>query len=208
MGNFDSISRILANVEQNPHWQTRQQLRRIRAHWGAIAGETVARHTRPIALENQRLKIATASNSWSQNLMFERQRLLQKLNRHFQNPPLTPPIKQLHFSTAGWSQNQPSRPKSSPPQFGVTDEPPRQSISKLTTELTTDKSVKDAVEGDRPLDVSPAATPTQAFQNWAEQRQRQTHTNPPCPICTAPTPPQELKRWQCCSLCATRQWRT
>ncbi|MEM9244708.1 MAG: DUF721 domain-containing protein [Cyanobacteria bacterium P01_F01_bin.153] len=204
MGNFDSISHILANVEQNPHWQTRQQLRRIREHWEAIAGETVARHTRPVALQNQQLKIATASNSWSQNLMFERQRLLQKLNRHFQNPPLTPPIKELYFSTARWSQNQPSRPKSSTPQFGATEEPARQSINKSTT----DESAKDAIESDHPFEVSPADTPAQAFQNWAQQRQRQTYTSPPCPICTAPTPPQELQRWQCCSLCATHRWRT
>ncbi|MGD1850858.1 MAG: DciA family protein [Cyanophyceae cyanobacterium] len=206
MGNFDSISRILTNVEQNPHWQTHQQLRRIRDHWEAIAGETVARHTRPISLQNQQLKIATASNSWSQNLMFERQRLLQKLNRHFKNPPLNPPVQQLHFSTARWSQSQPKpSTQSSQPDDTVAGDDWVQGSGK-----GDGKGNGEAPGGDRPpQNISTSATdPAQAFQNWAHQIQQQTQTRPPCPVCTAPTPVEELQRWQCCSLCASHQWRT
>ncbi|MEM9771416.1 MAG: DUF721 domain-containing protein, partial [Cyanobacteria bacterium P01_D01_bin.73] len=184
MGNFDPISHVLANVEQNPHWQQRQQLRRICNNWEAIVGKTVAEHARPVAVKNQQLRIATTSNSWSQNLMFERQRLLKKLNQHFQSAPLNPPIHQLHFSTARWTQ-----PKPAPvaPQQTVRDRQPSQT---------------------RNSSPSQGITAKQAFDNWAQHIQQQTSAYPPCPICKAPTPPQDLDRWQCCSPCATHQWRT
>ncbi len=201
MGNFDPIRQILVNVEQNPQWHGRQQLRRIRDHWPAIVGDAVARHTRPIALHDQQLRVATSTPTWSQNLMFERQRLLKKLNQYFQNPPLSPPITQLHFSPGRWSQTQPAPPRKKTRQ--KTREKPRKKIREKTTPAVPPRSPRLT-----PPPTPHHNTPQQAFQSWSQQVQKQREPYPPCPLCQIPTPPTELERWNCCAHCATQHWRT
>lgn len=216
MGNFDPIRHILAGVEQNPHWQGRQQLRQIQTHWGAIVGEAVARHTRPITLHNQQLKVATTSQAWAQNLMFERNRLRAKLNQylqtlqtpHLQNSPLTPPIQQLHFSAGQWPKS-----KSKPTSTSTKSQPTRQRDRPATpprqhAQRQPAPSPPQSLSPQSPPPSPPKLTPQDAFSHWSEQIQTQRQHLPPCPICNVPTPPAELKRWQCCSLCATRQWRS
>lgn len=174
-----SLHQVLTTIEAQEEWKARQQLQQVRTCWLEIVGQVVSQHTRPIAIHNQTLKVATSGSAWAQTLSFERHRILAKLN-----PRLSAPLGEIHFSTAHWQQ-----PTARSPQPPVGD-PHHPSWVGQPTERSPRPEPGDAAT---------------AFRQWAAHMQGRSKQLPLCPQCQCPTPPGELDRWACCSICVSRQ---
>lgn len=151
--------------------------------WAEVVGTVIAAHTQPLSIQRDVLRVATSSAAWAQNLTFERQRLLVKLNEK-----LPDPLVDIRFSTAGWKRPQ--------------DKPNQQKILSLR-EHPSYVGDQISVRGDRP---SKSENANVAFENWAKAMQARSHNLPVCPQCESPTPPGEIQRWGVCSICATKQF--
>lgn len=59
-----------------------------------------------------------------------------------------------------------------------------------------------------PKVTAPPTTPLEAFQRWQQLVKTQRSHLPKCPVCSSPTDPQELERWQICRICVQKQFKT
>jgi predicted nucleic acid-binding Zn ribbon protein len=177
-----SVNDILGALEQQAGWQE-QPFLKVRQFWAEVVGAVAAKHTQPLIIQRDVLRVATSSAAWAQNLAFKRQLILLKLNEK-----LPTPLVDIRFSTAGW-QN----PSAHPPQqlTGLPQEHP----SYLG-------NVSDIRRNDLPAQENAQAT----FSKWAEAMQVRSHGLPLCTQCQCPTPPGELQRWQVCAVCASQQF--
>jgi len=179
-----SLHQVLNAFDQQPTWQQRQQFQRLLARWPEVVGPVVAAQTRPVALQRDWLQVATSSAAWAQNLMFERQRILEKLNAQL---PLA--IKDIRFSTAHW-YNGGAETVTSESQRIWQQHPSRTGAGSHAPSPGSNE-VKD---------------PETAFNHWAERMRSRTQHLPLCPACRCPAPAGELERWSVCSLCAAKAW--
>lgn len=178
-----SLNQVLGSFEQQPTWNHRQQFQRLLACWPEVVGAVVAGQTRPIALQRDVLQVATSSSVWAQNLMFERQRILDKLNAR-----LRLSVKDIRFSTAHWYNG---------------------GAETITSEAQKIWQQHPSRTGEPGFASTPLATPkdaTAAFQSWAGRVRSRSQHLPLCPACRCPTPQGELQRWSVCSLCAAKAW--
>lgn len=176
-----SVNDILKVLEAESEWQE-QPFQRLLKCWAEVLGAVRSTHTRPLSIQRDVLWVATSSAAWAQNLTFERQRLLLKLNEK-----LSIGLVDIRFSTAQWR-----RPQDTP------KEQPTISLSEHPSYVGQQTNVRyDAPSA--PEDAHAA------FQNWARTVQARSHGLPLCPLCDCPTPPGELQRWGVCSVCAARQ---
>jgi len=188
-----SLDGLLNRLETQPEWQTHRQLRAVLDCWHQVVGEIVAQQTQPIAIQQLVLHVAVANHLWAQNLMFERVRILDKLNPH-----LSTPLKDIRFSTARWHK-QDTQPS-------------------LADLVTTWHSHPSFLEGDnrgakRSLpprmvsqrDPAPHQDPEVVFQGWIQQVQQRLQSLPLCPKCHCPAPIGELQRWSVCAPCAVKK---
>lgn len=95
--NLDSILGRFGNDEA---WQEQRLFQMLRGRWESVVGETVAAHSRPTGVHHRVLQVATSGAVWSQNLTFERRRILQKIQRVA--PLRSLELKDIRFSTADW----------------------------------------------------------------------------------------------------------
>lgn len=179
---MQSLCQVLGVLETRDSWKKRQQFRQLVVCWAEVVGSVVAAQTRPLFIQRQVLEVATSSSAWSQNLAFERCRILEKLNTR-----LPYPITDIRFSTAQWHSQANRDTNSSESSILWQDHP-----SQITS-----------VPRSRPLAPLPA-DPQTAFQQWANRVRDRSRHLPPCPVCHAPTPPGELQRWSICALCAAK----
>ncbi|MGI2903258.1 DUF721 domain-containing protein [Tolypothrix sp. VBCCA 56010] len=159
-----------------------QPFKRLLKCWAEVVGSAIAAHTQPLSIQRDVLRVATSSAAWAQNLTFERQRLLVKLNEK-----LPDPLVDIHFSTAGWKRPQ----------------------DKANQQKTLSPCEHPSYLGDetrKERDRAPTKNTNAAFENWAKKMQRRSHNLPICPQCQSPTPPGEIQRWGVCSICATKQF--
>jgi predicted nucleic acid-binding Zn ribbon protein len=183
---FQSIDRVLGQLGDRYRAHDQQHSQRLLRAWVEAVGPVVAVQTRPISIYNEVLRVATSSSAWAQNLVFERQRILAKLN-----VLLASPLVDIKFSPAQW-QEQPRSALSASLQAQLWQQHP----SRMTTEV-----------GQISVQRSEALTePLQAFKHWGTLIRSRTQNMPVCPRCQCPTPPGELKRWALCSLCIAKQW--
>jgi predicted nucleic acid-binding Zn ribbon protein len=183
MMSFKSINDILSVLEAQANWQE-QPFQRLLKCWSEIVGEKVANYTRPLSIQRNVLRVATASASWAQTLTFERQRLLLKLNEK-----LSLHLVDIHFSTAGWQLPKNSDKK----QKGLLPQEHPSYLGEL-------KPVN--------RDVSPSSQDVnEVFQYWAKTVQERSHHLPLCPSCHCPTPQGELERWRVCSVCVAKKFK-
>ncbi|KAB8335086.1 DUF721 domain-containing protein [Scytonema tolypothrichoides VB-61278] len=177
-----SINDILEVLAAQPEWQE-PPFQRLLACWTQVVGSVIVAHTKPLSLQRDVLRVATSSAAWAQNLTFERQRLILKLNQK-----LSIGLKDIHFSTAGWQRPQ-----------NIAKEQQTILLSEHPSYVGDGMSIDDG-------DLTPKAKDASAaFQNWARTVQGRSHNLPLCPLCHCPTPPGELQRWGVCSLCAAKQ---
>jgi predicted nucleic acid-binding Zn ribbon protein len=179
---FKSVNDILGALQVQAKCLEHQEQSLLKC-WAEVVGAVVAAHTQPLSIQRNVLQVATSSAAWAQNLTFERQRLLLKLNEK-----LSTPLVDIRFSTALWQ-----RSKKTPAI--------EQSIlsSQHPCYLGNDTKV--------PGDASHTSGNANAtFKHWAETVRQRSHGLPLCPQCHCPTPPGELQRWHVCSLCAAKQF--
>ncbi|OCQ98291.1 RNA-binding protein [Nostoc sp. MBR 210] len=177
-----SVNDILGCLEQQARWQE-QPFQKVLHFWAEVVGAVAAKHTQPIMIQRDVLRVATSSAAWAQNLAFKRQIILLRLN-----PNLPAPLVDIRFSTAGW-QNSSAKPQP-------------------TTNLPQEHPSYLGKTGAVQPDAAPAQeTPETAFGEWAKKMQMRSHNLPLCPQCQSPTPPGELHRWQVCAICASKQFQ-
>ena len=177
-----SVNDILG-VLQIQNLLQEQPFPRLLKCWSEVVGAVVAAHTQPLSIQRDVLRVATSSAAWAQNLTFERQRLLLKLNEK-----LPTPLVDIRFSTAGWQR---------PQDIGKQQQTlsPHEHPSYLGDDIS--------VSGD----VMPTTkNANAAFGHWAKAMQGRSHNLPLCPQCQSPTPPGEIQRWGVCFICATKQF--
>ncbi|OKH11665.1 RNA-binding protein [Fischerella major NIES-592] len=179
---FKSINDILCLLQLETKLQE-QPFQRLLKCWSEVVGTTVAAHARPLSLQRDVLRVATSSAAWAQNLTFERQRLLVKLNA-----VLPTPLVDIRFSTAGWHS---VKQVDQPPKLSA----PLQHPSYLGKEFSIENDVK-----------STASDANAAFADWTVAIQRRLQGLALCPNCEYPTPPGELQRWGVCCLCAAKKF--
>lgn len=186
---LQSLQQVLGVLETQYKPQPIQQVIQC---WPEVVGPIVAAQTRPLSLQRSILRVATSSAAWAQNLVFERQRILEKLNNQ-----LSLALTDIRFSTAQWTQ-----PAAAKTSFGAQEQallwqahPSRLPESNQLASLA-------------PVTAASGLTdPVEVFHNWTRIVKSRTHHLPNCPQCHCPTPPGELDRWQVCSLCAAKQWK-
>ncbi|MEX0269507.1 DciA family protein [Leptolyngbyaceae cyanobacterium UHCC 1019] len=184
---FHSLNHVLGSLEGQYKQKQQQQLQQVLGHWQSVVGVVVAAQTRPISVQRGVLKVATSSSAWAQNLVFERQRILEKLNQ-----VLSRSLTDIRFSTAQWAEIPLATFPGEQEQTALWQDHP----SRLPA-------------GTIPLSNSatlPSDTPLVAFQQWATLMRSRTNHLPHCPQCHSPTPIGELERWQICSLCVAKRW--
>lgn len=182
---FKSLDHVLGQLGDRYRAYDQQHSQRLLRAWVEAVGPVVAVQTRPLSINNDVLRVATSSSAWAQNLVFERQRILVKLN-----VLLSSSLVDIRFSSAQW-QEQPRSILNASLQAQLWQQHP----SRLTEAVQLAKQ-RPEVQTD----------PLQAFQSWRERLRSRAQNMPVCPRCQCPTPPGELKRWALCSLCAAKQW--
>ncbi len=190
------LNGILKGIGSRGEWDEQRQLKRLMGQWEAIVGASVAQHSCPLEVHNGILQVATSTAVWSQNLSFERRRILKKLNQraHFKILGL----KEIRFSTAQWH----NRPGSS----GAVTVDKRLNSYQQQIQWQQHPSRLPPPENEQPHPEE-AESATQAFDRWSQRRQQQINQVPPCPQCKTPAPEGELQRWGVCAFCMTQQWQ-
>jgi len=184
---FKSLHHVLGSLENQYKPQAQQQLQTLLCCWTEVVGAVVAAQARPLTVQRGVLRVATASSAWAQNLIFERQRILEKLNAVL---PYT--LEDIRFSTAHWeSQRSPLLPSGSEQQTELWRQHP---------------SRADAYPVMGKRQIQAITDPLHAFEYWANLMRSRTRQLPSCPQCQCPTPKGELDRWGVCSLCITKRW--
>jgi predicted nucleic acid-binding Zn ribbon protein len=193
---LDALQQLIDRFERQPQWQTQRQFRQVLTHWGSTVGASVAAQTQPVRIDQGVLQVAVTNAAWGQTLLFERQRILTKLN-----DSVTPSLKDIRFSTGDWFR----RPRAQ-----------RQAASEDSAELRShpsylplplDQAGGAAADSAQPALPRPGSARA-AFEQWAVRHQQLTQHQPQCPSCHSPCPPGELQRWSVCSLCAAKTWRS
>ncbi len=177
-----SVNDIL-NILQLETKLQEQPFQRLLKCWSEVVGTAVAAHTRPLSIQRNVLWVATSSAAWAQNLTFERQRLLVKLNALLPNP-----LVDIRFSTAEWHS---SKQVADQPNSSVNPQHPSYLGKQIAPENHLNSDAGDA---------------NTTFADWAVAIQARSHHLPLCPECESPTPPGELQRWGICCLCAAKKF--
>lgn len=176
---FVSLRQAFDFLPHEDKWKSQRRFQQLVACWPEIVGAVVAAQTRPYAIQRQTLQVGTSSPVWAQTLVFERLRILEKLNARM-NLKLT----DIRFSTVYWHAH--------------SDRP----IPSQTSQLWQEHPSR--VEPLKPPVVASPHDAGQAFQHWSQTIQAQTQHLPLCPRCHCPTPEGELRRWSICGHCISQ----
>ncbi|MEA5565948.1 DUF721 domain-containing protein [Anabaena sp. UHCC 0399] len=175
------INDILGILEQQAKWRE-DPFQLLIQSWAEIVGTVAAKHSRPLSMQRDVLRVATSSAAWAQNLTFSRQALLVKLNAK-----LSMSLVDMRFSTAGWQKSKEvSQPQ---PSFLPSEHPSY--LGDIHNYSTVSKTTEQNAN--------------QAFESWSRIRQARSQGLPLCSQCQSPTPPGELQRWGVCALCSVKQ---
>ena len=218
---FNSLDHILGDLAAQTLGQKQREYQQLVESWAIAVGPKINQHTRPLAVERGVLRVATSSAAWAQNLMFERRRILQRLN-----VGRSEAIADIRFSPKDWSKSDVKCPDLADQEILWQDHPSR--LAQLSADSPTPKSSEAGLphsfqlnpnsRGDRlrastlRMDSQHRRKPGEVenaqgtFERWAQRVQAQSLGLPLCPQCGCPTPPGELERWSVCALCAPKQW--
>ncbi len=201
---FQSLHTVLDDLQQGYQTRGKSQVNQLMQQWAIAVGPVVAAQTKPLNLYRGVLKVATSSAVWAQTLMFERHRILEKLQ---QTSDLT--VTDIRFSPGDWNTTTPPQIPGEVFQQELWQAHP----SRLAPGHTA--SVPRARPGIAPAPPStsdqPAPSPDPhtaqlAFQQWAATMKLRSRQLPLCPECQCPAPSGELQRWAVCGICASKRW--
>lgn len=178
---FKSVNNILDVLKNQAKWQE-HPFQNLLDNWPQIVGKVIATHSQPLYIKQRILWVATSSASWAQNLTFERQNLILKLN-HL----LPTPLVDIRFSTSGWQRRKNHNE--------ITENlSPCHHPSYIGLQVKAQSNTKRTINNSQTV-----------FQDWVKAVKIRAHGLPLCPQCNCPTPAGELKRWGVCSLCAAKR---
>jgi predicted nucleic acid-binding Zn ribbon protein len=173
---LEPVNTVLGKFRK-AQWKQQREFGKLQHAWSEVVGPAVAAQAQPTQITAQQvLLVATSSAVWAQNLAFERQRLLIKLN-----DLLDQPLTDIRFSTSQWRSRSSSLQSAKP---------------------WTPKSLVTGPEN--VVDSQTMPDYREVFLRWSERVKAQSQSYPPCPQCGCATPPAELQRWSVCGLCAVR----
>ena len=199
---FNSLESILEQLEQQPGWEKFRDYRQLLKCWDNAINQNTAKHTRPLYITRQVLWVATSSSARAQELSFQRYTLLKRLNKQL---PFT--LKDIRFSSSRWHVS--------------TDEINRSEIMFRASEQKSDlKSQFEPKNKDKAIDTkvvnkslqnninepSNSAKAKMAARRWLDKVNQNSSSWSACPKCNAPASIKEIKRWNLCYLCVSRQW--
>ncbi len=186
---FQGLESVLRQIERQYRSPAQRHWRLVVELWPQVVGAQLAQQTKPENIRSQVLLVAVANPVIVQTLMFERSRLLKRLNQQLAARQVEQlaetTIIDLRFSTRGW--HQPKTLESPYNQFGRWEQHPCRVASKSTAA--------------KPIQTSLFRDPTNVFQQWADHMRDQHQAFPLCPNCAGPALAGELERWGQCSLC-------
>lgn len=176
-----SLGRVLNQVRSQPNWKSLRQLDALRDLWPQVVGEAVAAQTFPVKLQRQVLHVAVSTPAWGQNLSYQRQLILKKLN-----PYVDTPIRDIRFAPNAWQHaRQTQRDRAIP------------------------AGINAALHTAYPPQTQPVKPPpdnaAEAFQRWAERVKQAQKDFPRCPSCFRHAPTAELDLWYVCGHCRMQQ---
>jgi predicted nucleic acid-binding Zn ribbon protein len=161
---FDSIDRILKEIEQQPGWELQQQYRLLLQCWSSIVEPKVALHTRPLYVMRKVLWVATSSSVWAQNLSMQRYSLLKKLNAK-----LSEQLIDIRFSPAKWHSKKSSSTESHKiepvNEARVVFSPTEENTSKTTFQRWSDL-IKARSQNFPVCPQCQSPTPPEELQRW------------------------------------------
>lgn len=171
---FNSIDKLLNQILSQPQWERQRRYHQLTKFWYQVINQKIAQHTRPVSLRDDILYIATSSSSWCQDLNLQRRSLIVKINRRIETP-----IKDLHFASVKWYQNQ-----------------------VITTDNQDDsKEHPSMIIPESSFNFFPSDTPQEALEKWLQVIKNRATTWKICPRCHTNCPEGELKRWNICAIC-------
>jgi predicted nucleic acid-binding Zn ribbon protein len=172
---LEPVSQVLGKFRKT-QWQQQREFGKLQQAWADIVGPVVAAQAQPIQITSQQvLLVATSSAVWAQNLAFERQHILTKLNAL-----LKIPLTDIRFSTSQWRSRRPNSKQA---------------------RTWTPKSLSTAPSQ---VQLQASTDHQDIFKRWSDRVKAQAEHHPLCPQCHCATPPAELQRWSVCCLCAVR----
>ncbi|HEY9837321.1 MAG TPA: DciA family protein [Vampirovibrionales bacterium] len=183
---FNSLDHLLGALAAQTLGQQQREYQQLLEAWAIAVGPKINQYTRPLTVERGVLRVATSSAAWAQNLMFERRRILQRLN-----VGRSEVIADIRFSPKDWVKSDMKCPDLADQEILWQDHPSR------LAELSADAGIPKGSE---------VKNAQGAFDRWAAGVQARSLGLPLCPHCGCPTPPGELARWEVCALCAPKQW--
>lgn len=217
---FKSLHHVLGGLQNQYQRQEQNQLQRVLQCWADIVGPVVAVQTRPLSIYRGILKVTTSSAAWAQNLVFERQRILDKLN-HSAFLHDTEQITDIRFSPAQWQETPVTSFPGDQLQHQLWQEHPSRFAGGESSNTAPGSPQNRLRRGSpaqqlEPLDPQKLAVPKSerktsedaivAFRQWSAQMKVRSRQLPLCPECQCPAPLGELDRWSVCAICAAKRW--
>jgi len=190
---FDSVEKILNQLEQQPGWEKFRLHRQLLKSWDSIVSPKIAQNTRPLYVNRGVLWVATKSAARAQELSFQRYSLLKKLNRK-----LPYSVKDIRFSSSQWHQKNEDKQSLKTALFSLSNK------QKDQANATQQKSLNQGIK--REVKVTSAQAAKLAAKHWLETIEHNSANFFTCPKCNAPTPLGEIERWGLCYHCIAQKW--
>jgi predicted nucleic acid-binding Zn ribbon protein len=178
---FQALHTLLQRLDHQYQTPEATDWRSLVQQWPEVVGQRAAPNSRPLGIQRGTLQVAVSSPVWGQTLMFERSRLLSRLNQQLHRP-----LRDMRFSTARWHET---------PGVGT---PYEQAMLSHQHPCYVEPP---AAPPPAPPRLERSLHPSLAFERWSQSIQQRSRALASCPRCLAPTPAGELARWTVCSLC-------
>jgi predicted nucleic acid-binding Zn ribbon protein len=194
---FNSIEKILNQLEQQPGWEKFREYRQLLKCWQNTVSSSTAQHTRLLYIERQILWVATSSAARAQELSFQRYSLLKKLNQQL---PFA--LKDIRFSSSNWHQ-------------AIEPDYTQQTLFKISNQQKSKINLSNSQVGVKkfennpeklPQVTSPSIKAKAAAQRLLQTIQQNSTAFIACPNCDSPTPIEEIERWSLCYHCVAQKW--
>lgn len=190
---FDSVEKILNQLEQQPGWGKFRLHRQLLKSWDSVVSPKIAQNTRPLYVNREILWVATTSAARSQELSFQRYSLLKKLN---QKLPYS--LKDIRFSSSQWHQKNEENQSLKTTLFTLSNK--QKDLANLTQQKSLNQKIKQEPKVTSAQDVKLAA------KHLLEKIKQNSANFVTCSKCDAPTPSAEIKRWGSCYHCIAQKW--
>ena len=80
---MENVEQILLNMLPGKEEKESYLVFYLQSRWSSICGENVAKHSKPVQLENKVLYINTDSSVWSNHLLLMKKQFLKNINKQF-----------------------------------------------------------------------------------------------------------------------------